>query len=54
VDRQSDAGNFITSSPYKLLERREANVPPDSELPGKVLKVSFAGVEKFHAGSPVR
>lgn len=30
-----------TSSLYNLLERRELNVPPDSELPGTVLKVPF-------------
>jgi hypothetical protein len=39
MDRQSDAGNFRTSSLYKLSETRELNVPPDSELPGTVLKV---------------
>jgi hypothetical protein len=41
VGCQSDAGNFRISSLYKLLERRELNVPPESELPGTVLKVPF-------------
>jgi hypothetical protein len=35
VGRQSE----ISTSLYNLLERRELNVPPDSELPGTVLKV---------------
>jgi hypothetical protein len=51
VGRQSDARNFRTSSLYKSLERRELNVPPHSELPGRVSKVTFVLIG--HEGYPL-
>lgn len=41
VGRQSDGGNFRTSSLYNLLETGKLDVPPDTELPGSVCKIPF-------------
>lgn len=41
VGRQSDGGNFRTSTIYNLLETGKLDVPPDAELHGSVSKIPF-------------